>query len=191
MEKLYRINEIIEYNKGEVYEFAAGEFEQCTFANFMFDKRLLVDGIFIDCLFKNCNLSMVSTDHIVFRDVRFEDCKLAGVHFENCNQFGLSFSFVNCTMQNASFYGVKIPNTNFSGCNIREADFSKTDLAGAVFENCDLTDALFEATILNKADLTSALGYRIDPQKNSIKKTKFSLQGLPGLLANYDIVIKP
>jgi hypothetical protein len=53
-----------------------------------------------------------------------------------------------------------------------------------------LTDALFDRSVLEKADFTSAVHYRIDPNINQIKKAKFSLEGLPGLLSAYQIEIK-
>ena len=58
-----------------------------------------------------------------------------------------------------------------------------------ILSNSDLTDAIFEQTNLNKADLSQANNYNIDPDNNNIKKTKFSKFGLQGLLAKYDIDI--
>jgi len=44
--------------------------------------------------------------------------------------------------------------------------------------------------VLEKADFREATNYFIDPEKNRIKKAKFSLNGLPGLLIPYDIIIE-
>jgi hypothetical protein len=52
-----------------------------------------------------------------------------------------------------------------------------------------LADAKFENTILQKADLRSAFNYAIDPEINKIKKAKFSLPEVTGLLKKYDIEI--
>lgn len=47
----------------------------------------------------------------------------------------------------------------------------------------------FDNTILEKVDLSSSSNYIIDPEKNRIKKAKFSLLGISGLLRKYDIEI--
>ena len=70
----------------------------------------------------------------------------------------------------------------FSKCRLTEADFSCCDLTGAVFEGCDLGGAVFDETILEQADLRTAYHFIIDPDRNRLKKARFSLQGLPGLL---------
>ncbi|MCG8343444.1 MAG: hypothetical protein MI684_11495 [Chlorobiales bacterium] len=41
-----------------------------------------------------------------------------------------------------------------------------------------------------KADFRSAYNFSINPKKNRIRKTKFSLSGLSGLLDAYDIEIE-
>lgn len=68
-------------------------------------------------------------------------------------------------------------------------DFTECDLAGAMFSECDLARATFDNTNLEKADFRSSYNYSIDPEKNRMKKAKFSLTGVVGLLDKYDIVI--
>jgi hypothetical protein len=51
-------------------------------------------------------------------------------------------------------------------------------------------DALFDRTNLEKANFSTAQYYRIDPNTNNIKRAKFSLDGLPGLLTAYNIEIR-
>ena len=63
------------------------------------------------------------------------------------------------------------------------------DLTGCVFNNCDLTKATFENTIIEKADFRTSFNYSINPEINRIKKAKFSLSGIAGLLDKYDIEI--
>jgi uncharacterized protein YjbI with pentapeptide repeats len=72
---------------------------------------------------------------------------------------------------------------------MEEVDLSDSDLSSCLFENCNLNRAVFENTILDKADLRTAYNFSIDPEKNRLKKTKFSLRGTPGLLDKYDIEI--
>ena len=126
----------------------------------------------------------------VFTDAKFKDCKLLGIRFDDCSTFGLSVSFDNCSVKHASFFKTKIRNTVFNNSQLHEADFTEADLTNAVFNNCDLLDARFEMTILEKADFRSSFNYLIDPEKNKIKKARFSLEQVVGLLSKYDIVVE-
>jgi uncharacterized protein YjbI with pentapeptide repeats len=74
-------------------------------------------------------------------------------------------------------------------CSLKQVDFAETDLSAAVFKNCDLTDAVFMQTILEKADFRTAKNYAFDPEQNKIKKAKFSLPDVAGLLNKYNIEI--
>ncbi len=78
----------------------------------------------------------------------------------------------------------------FRNTQLQEADFSQCELMEAVFDHCDLLSATFDNTNLEKADLRTAYNYSIDPEKNRVKKAKFSLAGVGGLLNKYDIVIE-
>ena len=84
---------------------------------------------------------------------------------------------------------MKINKTPFLSCSLREADFTGTDLSGSKFENCDLDRAVFMDSILEKADLKTAINYSIDPERNKIRQAAFSLSGVPGLLYKYNINI--
>ncbi|HET6539095.1 MAG TPA: pentapeptide repeat-containing protein, partial [Chryseolinea sp.] len=89
----------------------------------------------------------------------------------------------------SSFYKTKIKRTFFKNSQLREADFTECDLTSCLFENCDLTRATFDNTIIEKADFLTSYNYSIDPEKNRLKKAKFSLHGVSGLLDKYDIEI--
>ena len=86
-------------------------------------------------------------------------------------------------------YQVKLKKTVFKDCTLTEADFSEADLSAAIFDHCDLARATFDHTNLEKADFRTAVNYSIDPEKNKIKKAKFSQTGIAGLLDKYDIDI--
>lgn len=73
---------------------------------------------------------------------------------------------------------------------LQEVDFSEADLTAAIFENCDLQGATFDKTILERADFRTARNYSIDPEANSIRKAKFTLEGVTGLLNKYNIDIE-
>ena len=114
---------------------------------------------------------------------------MLGLHFENCNQFGLSFNFENCTLNHSSFYKTKIKKTVFKNTQLKETDFTECDLTNSVFDHCDLTGAKFENTVLEKTDFRTSFNYSIDPEINKIKKARFALAGIQGLLDKYDIII--
>ena len=80
--------------------------------------------------------------------------------------------------------------TKFKNCNLHEADFAETDLTNAVFENCDLVGAIFDHSILEKTDFRTSFNFSIDPEMNRIKKAKFSLATIKGLLDKYTIEIE-
>jgi uncharacterized protein YjbI with pentapeptide repeats len=85
---------------------------------------------------------------------------------------------------------LKLKKTRFKNSNLSEVDFTEADLTNSLFENCDLSGARFERTILEKADLSTSHNYSIDPELNKIKKAKFSILGIAGLLDKYDIEIE-
>jgi len=79
--------------------------------------------------------------------------------------------------------------TVFKNSQLHEADFSECDLTGSIFDNCDLAGATFDNTIIEKVDFRTSYNYSIDPERNKIKKARFSLLGVSGLLDKYDIEI--
>ncbi|MCC7298801.1 MAG: pentapeptide repeat-containing protein [Bacteroidia bacterium] len=167
-----------------------GEYEGCVFENCHFANTDISDCIFVDCRFIQCDLSNTDVYNTTFRDVEFEGCKMLGMHFEKSNKYIFSANFRNCNLNLCSFYQRVLKQTVFLNCSIKEADFTEADLTAASFNQCDLGGAIFDRTILEKADLSGAINYQIDPETNRIKKAKFSVHGLPGLLAKYGVEIK-
>ena len=174
----------------KTHRFARGVYESCRFTGCDMTGQDFSGCTFIDCEFTDCNLSLVPLNATIFRDVAFSKNKMLGLHFENCDRFGLSVSFSHCLLDHSSFYQAVLKKTVFRDTRLVEVDFSGGDLSGAVFDDCDLSGATFSRTNLEKADLRSASGYTIDPETNSLKKAKFSLSGIPGLLCKYDLTIE-
>ncbi|MDR3250221.1 MAG: pentapeptide repeat-containing protein [Tannerella sp.] len=114
---------------------------------------------------------------------------MLGLRFDTCLEFGLSFSFDNCQLNHSSFYKTKIKKTILKNSQLQETDFAECDLTSAMFDNCDLTRAVFDHTNIEKADFRTSYNYSIDPEINRIKKAKFSILGVSGLLDKYDIDI--
>lgn len=170
--------------------FPVGEYENCQFNHCDFSNQNFANCRFIDCIFSNCNLALVNLQHTALQNVAFIDSKLSGIQFDTCNPFALSFSFKKCIIHHATFFQLKMSKTIFSHSDLTGSDFTEADLTGSIFEKCNLAQVIFERTILDKANLTTAYQFLIDPSANQLNKTKFSLDGLPGLLSHLNIVIE-
>jgi fluoroquinolone resistance protein len=165
------------------------QFENCSFINCDLSYANLSKLVFTECKFEGCNLSLAVLLDTGLQDIQFKDCKLSGADFSKSQDFLFAVNFENCILDNAVFYKKKNKRAKFLDCSLTEADFTEADLTDVKFENCNLNRAFFDHTILKNADLCTSYNFIIDPDKNDIKKAKFSAQGLPGLLAKYDIKI--
>jgi fluoroquinolone resistance protein len=167
------------------------EYENCVFTNCDFSNADFSGYKFIECEFKDCNLSNAKISTAIFRDIKFSNCKMLGLLFNTCSDFGFSIGFWNCNLQHSSFYRKKMKAFVFQNTRLDEVDFTECDLSKANFDDCDFSGATFDRTNLEKANFQGAFNYIINPQINNIKKAKFSLTGIPGLLLQYDIEIVP
>lgn len=166
------------------------EFDGCIFKSCDFSNNTFMECVFIDCEFIDCNLSMVKLPASSLKTVTFTECKLLGIRFDECNDFLFSVSFRDCMLDYSWFTNKKMPKTPFINCSLKEVNFGAADLTAANFDQSNLQGAVFENTILIGADFTTAYNFRIDPEMNSLKKAKFSVSGIPGLLEKYDIRIE-
>lgn len=167
-----------------------GEYDNCSFDNCVFTDSDLSNVNFTECEFKDCDLSNVNIKHTVFNDVNFINCKLLGLQFNHCSDFLFSVTFKTSNLNLASFYQVKAKGTRFSVCSLQKVDFTRAELTNSEFDNCDFKDAIFEETQLEKSDFRGSYNYEIDPEINKIKKAKFSMPEVLGLLKKYNIDIK-
>ncbi|WP_133271352.1 pentapeptide repeat-containing protein [Hymenobacter radiodurans] len=165
------------------------EMEQCRFVACDFSGADFTDKRFIDCLFERCNLSLAKLAGAGLQNVSFRECKLSGVQFAACRDMWFEVEFAHCQLPYASFHGKRMRGTRFANCVLTEADFSYADLTEAVFQECNLTGAVFEQTQLTATDFTTASGFLIDPDMNVVKRARFSLEGLPGLLSKHEIIV--
>jgi uncharacterized protein YjbI with pentapeptide repeats len=124
------------------------------------------------------------------KNINFVDCKLMGVGFSLCDDFAFSASFIRCNLDYCYFINKNLKNTRFTDCSIRDANFAGADLSNIIFNRCDFTHTLFEKTVLEQTSFVSSFNYSINPEINKLKKTKFSVEGLRGLLDKYDIIIE-
>ena len=169
--------------------FPKGEYENCTFSTCYFSNADLSNVKFITCKFEHCNLSMALLGNTAFKEVTFSNSKMLGLRFDHCSTMAFEISVENCTLNHSSFFKMKLKNTVFKSSNLEEADFTECDLTSAMFDNCNLLKAIFNKTILEKTNFTTSYNYSLDPEMNRIKKAKFSLNGVAGLLTKYNIEI--
>ena len=124
------------------------------------------------------------------RNVAFTNCKVIGVDFSNCLPFLFAVSFERCRLDYSHFIKNRLRKTKFRECAIRDADFTEADLTGASFDNCDLSSTVFSRTNLSHADFRTSRNYSINLEMNTVRKARFSLSGIAGLLSQYDLVIE-
>ncbi|NDP20117.1 MAG: pentapeptide repeat-containing protein [Paludibacter sp.] len=189
MDKVYFEEKTVEKINYTEVPLTKGEYEYCNFINCDFSNSDLAEISFLECNFISCNLSMVKLMKTALKEINFKDCKMLGMQFDDCIKLQLSMIFENCNLSHSSFYRTKIKNTIFRNTQLHETDFTECELTGSVFDNCDLTRATFDNSILEKADFRTSNHYSIDPERNKIKKAKFSIMGISGLLDKYDIEI--
>ena len=80
--------------------------------------------------------------------------------------------------------------TEFLDCDLEECDFTESNLKNSDFSGSSLVKTIFQNTNLEECDFTTAIGYTLDTDANQIRGAQFSLSGIPGLLAKYDILIR-
>jgi fluoroquinolone resistance protein len=174
------------YNPADGYDH---EFNGCTFRNCDFSNVQFNGTEFIECRFIACNLAMAKFENVVLNQVGFINSKVLGVDFSKCSKFLFSVTFENCILQYVLFYKNDLKNTIFKSCHLQEASFMEANLTSARFIDCNLDKAVFDRTNLEKADFSTSHNYSINPETNRLKKTKFSLPDVVGLLNYLDIII--
>ncbi len=166
------------------------DFERCTFIKCDFTQCDYLAVAFIDCKFINCNFTEAKINYVSLRDALFTGCNFSGVNFAMVDRLLFKFEFKDCILDYAKFYTLKMRGTLFTDCSLIAVDFMNSDITDVIFDNCDLHKSVFIDTIANKTDFSTSYNYTIDPETNKLKKAKFSLAGLKGLLSKYDIVVK-
>jgi fluoroquinolone resistance protein len=163
-------------------------FTRCNFSNVQFN-----ECHFRECRFVDCNLSMVTVPSSRFTETTFERCQMVGINWTEAmwekGGFFRLIDFEDCTLNYSTFFGLKLQKIKLVKCGAREVDFGETDFTGAVFTETDFAGSIFMHTNLTQADFTNARNYIINPQHNTLKKTKFSLPEAMNLLHGLDIIL--
>ncbi len=165
-------------------------YENCKFIGSDFSYADLSGITFISCWFEDSNLTLSKLSGVGLQAVQFKDCKLSGIDFGKCSDFLFEVNCNNCILDNAIFFKKKNKGAKFIDCSLIETDFTEADFSDAQFTNCNLNRAFFDHTTLKGADFRTSYNFTIDPEINNIKKAKFSVHGLSGLLSKYDIKIE-
>ncbi|MBM3423194.1 MAG: pentapeptide repeat-containing protein [Chlorobi bacterium] len=168
----------------------SGSYEECLFFGCGFTGAELSGVTFRDCTFEMCDFTLAGMKNVALQQVLFRQCKLQGVQFGECRTFLLELRFEECLMRFSTFLKLSLKETVFRKCDLQEADFTEADLTGASFGESDLMKAVFQHTNLEKADFRTALNYSINPETNRLRKARFSLPGITGLLDTYGIEIE-
>ena len=182
-----KLFEHLNYTKARLPE---AIYDNCTFEDCNFGGSDLSGCRFMECRFINCDLAMARLGGTVINDVSFTSCKLLGLKFSDCSQLLFTVTFDRCNLNLASFYGMKLKGIPFTDCSMQEADFADADMSGVLFDRCDLERAIFDNTNLEIADFRTASNYTIDPDRNRLRKARFSLAGITGLLGKWDIEVE-
>ncbi|MBN2530848.1 MAG: pentapeptide repeat-containing protein [Deltaproteobacteria bacterium] len=168
-----------------------GEYESCRFVQCDFSSADLRDLRFLESDFVECDLSNADLTNASIQDVRFNKCKMQGLHFDRCNAFGFSAAFDGCQLSYSIFQKMKLQGVSMTRCQLHSVDFSSADLKKAMIQHCDLQDATFDQTNLENADLRYSQNYIINPDGNRLKGARFSLPEVVGLLHKYRIKVDP
>ncbi len=166
------------------------EYDNCIFINCDFTNTDISVVSFLECRFDTCSFNKTLNKKTSFQEVIFYSCKMLGMNFSNCSDFLFQVEFDRCHMDYTSFYDFPLKNTLFNHCSLKEVDFTAANISGAILNECDLYGAIFDTTIAENADFRSAINYIIDPERNKIRKAKFNISGVLGLLSKYDLEIE-
>lgn len=166
-----------------------GSYEYCVFRHCNFSNCDLSYIKFLECEFEDCNFSNTTFRATALQDSQMNGCKIMGVHFEECNAFGFSVHFSKCQLDHSSFYKMDLTRSRFTHCRMHGTDLSGANLSSLVLAGCDLLNAKIEHCDLSHADFRKAVNYTLDPDMNTMKKARFSLPEVTGLLAKYNIEI--
>lgn len=164
-------------------------YELCYFASQNLSGQDLSNIKFIECTFRDCDLSNAIIGGTALQEVKFINCKLLGLDFTHASSFLLQLHFEHCQLDFCNFVDLPLKNTDFGQSRLLEADFTNADLSRSDLSGCDLNRTIFQQTKLVEADLRAALNFDIDPEYNQLRKAQFSADGLMGLLRKHRIVM--
>jgi uncharacterized protein YjbI with pentapeptide repeats len=169
------------------------EFYGCVFSKCSFLETTFRSCRFVDCEFRECNLGLCRVKDCSFSNTRFQDSQVIGVDWTEASWpkrgFLRTVDFRSCALNHSTFIGLSLREIELTRCVARDVDFTEADLSRADLTHTDFSQSRFLHTDLTEADLTGATNYAIAPNRNVLKKTKFSLPEAVSLLYGLDIIL--
>ncbi len=186
----FEADEFVDQNWSAL-ELGSKSFRDCTFRNLAASEVDLRGTLFEDCRFEGSDLTMAKVQQASFRDVEFDSCKLMGIDWSDVRGLTFSVSFTNCVLSHSSFINQRMRKTKFIRCKAHETNFAGVDLTGSDFTGTDLEGARFVGTNLTEADLSEATNYKINPDDNVLRKTRYSLEAALALASRLGVIVGP
>jgi len=119
----------------ETSEFSGADWEKAFFRRVIFQGcRLLgtqmLDGIFEDVEFINCQAEGLLLVGTKFKNSRFSKCKLSKSSFDGADLNGMTFD--DCDLQGANFHEAKLKGTDFRTSEIGGLQVGVMEMQGAI-----------------------------------------------------------
>lgn len=164
-------------------------FRGCRFERVRCAEASVCGTIFEDCVFTDCDLTLLQVAGASFRGVEFVRSKLMGIDWTDIRGLAFAVGFDTCVVSHCSFVDRKMHGAVFKDCKAHETNFMGVDLTKAVFDGTDLAGARFMDTVLVDADLSRALNYVVDPRHNRLQRTRFSVEAALALVGELGVIV--
>ena len=169
-------------------------YSECVFARCHFEDIALKDIVFSNCRFESCTFRNVDVSGLRMQNMALFECACIGIDWSEARRTGKLFPFFKeiraCTLKFNNFFRMKIAKLSVEDSSLLDCAFMECDLSGSVFRNVDFQDTTFQECDLAKADFREARNYRINTTSNRVRKARFSLPEVVGLLDNLDVIIE-
>lgn len=173
----------------------SNEYAECLFEQCQFMDMALRNVVFSNCVFTGCTFRNVDMSGLRMQNASFQDCAFIGIDWSEVRRTGKLFPLFKeiggCTLKFNNFFKMKIPKISIVDSSLLDCAFMECELAGSVFRNVDFQDTTFQDCDLSKADFREARNYKINTTSNRVRKARFSLPEVVGLLDNLDVIIEP
>ncbi len=172
----------------------ANEFHECTFTSLAFSEGIFEQCRFVNCLFQDCDLSLMQVPGTYFSASKFERCRAIGVDWTQADwssvALRLPITFKESSIDHSTFIGLSLPAVQITDSSAKNVDFREANLTQAKLNGSDLSESLFSNTNFTKADLRGAVNYHIKPGDNVLTGARFSFPEAMSLLYAMDIVLE-
>ncbi len=172
---------------------------------------------YVDCIFRDVDLTEAHGSGVVFESCTFENTRFnaavldapafVGCDVRRTSFFGATLTgaklsgsvFVDCAMrpvtvdgglwQGVTMRGAKLAQVDLSGVSLNDADLTDADLTDAVLAGCDLSNALLRNADLSGADLRGATLHGVSLVDVRLRGTRLDLAGAVRLAEQHGAVV--